>query len=125
MRLSTNIKPKRPRGGQSGNRNALKHGFYSRYFTELETSDLETALIGDLDDDITQTRVALRRCFEQAKDQNQSIEIRLQAAEVAGKVLVALTRALVAQKQLKGDTMDASSLLSQALAGLNVQPHSD
>jgi hypothetical protein len=125
MRLSTKLKPKRKRGGQSGNRNALKHGFYSRYFTELENSDLDLALATDLSDDIAQTRVALRRCFDQAKDDRASLDLRLQAAEVAGKVLTALTRALIAQKQLQGETLDSASILSQALAGLNVQPHSD
>ena len=35
-------KKKRKRGGQPGNLNALKHGFYSRLFREPEIADLDT-----------------------------------------------------------------------------------
>jgi hypothetical protein len=34
--------PPRPRGGQHGNRNALKQGFYARAFSSSEAKDLET-----------------------------------------------------------------------------------
>ena len=37
--------PKRSRGAQPGNTNALKHGFYSERFSQLELTDLETALL--------------------------------------------------------------------------------
>lgn len=43
---------KRKRGGQLGNLNALKHGFYSRQFKGMELDDLELlkankVLVGD------------------------------------------------------------------------------
>jgi hypothetical protein len=36
---------KRKRGGQPGNGNALRHGFYSRRFTRQEVEDLENVFI--------------------------------------------------------------------------------
>ncbi|NMC53936.1 MAG: hypothetical protein GYA48_09920 [Chloroflexi bacterium] len=57
----------RRRGGQPGNKNALKHGFYSPGFNPTEQEDLE-ALAGqvDLSDEIAMMRVIMRRVFEQA-----------------------------------------------------------
>jgi hypothetical protein len=34
--------PRRPRGGQHGNRNTLKHGFYARTLPSSDIKDLET-----------------------------------------------------------------------------------
>jgi hypothetical protein len=36
-----NPPPPRPRGGQHGNRNAFKHGFYARAFSSSEVKDIE------------------------------------------------------------------------------------
>jgi len=60
------------RGGQPGNVNAVKHGFYSRRFRELEAEDLDAALQNGLGDEIDMMRVyklldrckALRICGE-------------------------------------------------------------
>jgi hypothetical protein len=52
------------RGAQPGNLNALKHGFYSRSFKDLENSDLETMLAQDLESEIAMLRVVVRRAFE-------------------------------------------------------------
>ncbi len=43
---------KRKRGGQPGNRNALKHGLYSRFFLPDEKKSLENESLGKLDDEI-------------------------------------------------------------------------
>jgi len=54
----------RSRGGQPGNANAVKHGFYSRKFRDLESQDLETALRDGLGDEIALMRVMIRRVFD-------------------------------------------------------------
>jgi hypothetical protein len=54
------------RGGQPGNLNALKHGFYSKHFQRSEVKDLEE--IGDLKEEIQMMRVVTRRLLEAAKD---------------------------------------------------------
>jgi hypothetical protein len=55
---------KKRKGAQPGNLNALKHGFYSRSFKELENSDLEAMLAQDLESEIAMLRVVVRRAFE-------------------------------------------------------------
>ncbi len=56
----------RKRGGQPGNLNALKHGFYSRQFSNQEGGDLDRAETGGLQDEIKMLKVATRRLFELA-----------------------------------------------------------
>ena len=55
----------RKRGGQPGNLNALKHGFYSKHFQKNELADLEE--IGDLQEEIQMMRVVIRRVLEAAR----------------------------------------------------------
>ena len=54
----------RKRGGQPGNLNALKHGFYSKHFQKSELKDLEE--IGDLQEEIQMLRVVTRRLLQEA-----------------------------------------------------------
>jgi hypothetical protein len=54
---------KRKRGGQPGNLNALKHGFYSRKFKLGETADLELIDKPGLENEINMLRVVSRRLF--------------------------------------------------------------
>jgi hypothetical protein len=57
--------PRRLRGAQPGNCNALKHGFYSRHFKHGEVEDL--AVFNDiLDEEIDMLRVVHRRALEYA-----------------------------------------------------------
>lgn len=51
------------RGAPPGNQNALKHGFYSRRFRDVEPEDLEV-LSATLESEIAGLRVAARRIFE-------------------------------------------------------------
>ena len=51
----------RPRGGQPGNDNALKHGFYSRQFTRADLPGLDGIQMGYMRDEVILLRVILRR----------------------------------------------------------------
>jgi hypothetical protein len=42
------IPAKRKRGGQPGNANALRHGFYSKYYTGAEMQSLDDHIAGEL-----------------------------------------------------------------------------
>lgn len=53
----------RKTGGQPGNTNALKHGFYSRLFRAIDIQDLPTLEL-KLEDEIAAARVAGRRMLE-------------------------------------------------------------
>ena len=61
--------PKRSRGAQPGNTNALKHGFYSQQFSQIELTDLETALGEGLGDEIALMRVLIRRFVDSIEAQ--------------------------------------------------------
>ena len=66
---------KRKRGGQPGNSNALKHGFYSRRFSKLELKDLDIILNHHkFEDEIALLHVISRRMFNIADKEADSIE---------------------------------------------------
>jgi len=56
---------KRKRGGQPGNSNAWKHGFYSKNFSPAERKGLQAAQGVVLGDEIALLRVLIRRFAEQ------------------------------------------------------------
>ena len=58
----------RLRGGQPGNLNALKHGFYARHFTELEIDDLAGLDTNDLTGEIKMMRIVIRRVLQSWAD---------------------------------------------------------
>lgn len=62
------------KGGQRGNINALKHGFYSPRFTKLEIKDLATILPANLEDDIALHRVMNRRMFNLADKEAKTLD---------------------------------------------------
>jgi hypothetical protein len=54
---SSKSKAKRSWGGQPGNVNALKHGFYSHTFRSEEREDLEAMLAEGVEEEIALLRV--------------------------------------------------------------------
>ena len=64
----TSSPTKRKRGGQPGNSNALRHGFFSRSFTEAEMNDLEENVKGEFIDEIALARVNAAHLAEYLKD---------------------------------------------------------
>jgi hypothetical protein len=70
----------RKRGGQPGNTNALKHGFYSRAFRSVDIDDLDTLEL-KLEDEIAAARVAGRRMLELSDEMSEPMQsIRALAA---------------------------------------------
>ena len=70
----------RKRGGQPGNTNALKHGFYSRAFRSVDLDDLDTLEL-KLEDEIAAARVAGRRMLELSDEMSEPMQsIRALAA---------------------------------------------
>ena len=103
--------PRQP-GAQPGNwpykqwsllPNALKHGFYSRRFSDMERVDLEALMVDGLDSEIAMLRVATRRVFDLAN----GVESLEKASELLGTLSMAAgklsgmlrVRALLGTKQ--------------------------
>jgi hypothetical protein len=115
MENKKNSSTKRTRGAQPGNSNAVKHGFYSRNFKHLETSDLEVALLNGLDDEIAMLRVVIRRVFDYTHAEKQNLNTWTTGLETLGAACTRLAHLLRTQKLLGGQESDMSSALSQAL----------
>lgn len=99
---------KRKKGGQPGNTNALRHGFYSRKFQELEAADLDKIRAG-LVDEIAMLRVSIRRVFDHSTDLAEAIE--------------EIKRDLIEKSATDGDNSQAFSklnVLSSALSTLGI-----
>ena len=59
---------KRRRGGQSGNDNAFRHGFYARHFSPTDNLDLDRHVKGEFIDEINASRVCMSNLFAVLKD---------------------------------------------------------
>ena len=78
---------KRKRGGQLGNHNAMKHGFYSTILTEAQRIQLDNAsLVPGLDDEIALLRVKLLELAEQHPDR---IDLHIEAATAIARLVKA------------------------------------
>ncbi len=106
-------KDKRNRGGQPGNLNAFRHGFYSKIFKPLDAKDLEGILSTSLEDEITMLRIATQRAFELANQVND-IEQVIKALGALGLASIRTSRLLKVQKEL-GNGDQALSALSVAI----------
>ena len=105
----------RNRGGQPGNLNALKHGFYSKQFQKRELLDLEEA--GNLQEEIGMMRVVTRRLLEMArgcKDMGELINV-LGALGLASTRVAGLMKA---QKFLGGNQNRHDEMIDRAIEGV-------
>ena len=91
-------KADRKRGGQRGNQNARKHGFYSRVLDEAEQFDFELAAgVEGIDDEIALLRVKIKSLLEH---EPENIKLIMQATNtLAGLVK---TRYNITKEQKKG-----------------------
>lgn len=105
---------RRKRGAQPGNRNALKHGFYSRLFREGELTDLTTVESGALEDEVVMLRVSIRRMFEMTDEAADLKEWGI-TLNTLGLAASRLARLLKVQQDLSGSEGDSSAELAEAL----------
>jgi hypothetical protein len=104
---------RRRRGGQPGNSNALKHGFYSRHMQALEMGDLDAALAHGLEDEIAMLRVATRRLFALAT--METLDEGIAVAGMLGMCAIRLAGLMKAYKAQGGGEDAATSAINQAL----------
>ncbi len=106
--------PRRRRGGQRGNQNALKHGFYARRFKKADVADVEGYEFSGLKDEINVLRIHLRRLIELSG----SVDDFWQEAVTLRVLCLAcdsLTRLMKAQHFLLSGEDEASAALRPAL----------
>lgn len=105
---------RRKRGGQPGNTNALRHGFYSRRFRNQEIADLEAMAAQGLQDEIDMLRVAARRVMELA-DGVDTLEDAIAVLSTLSVAASRLAQLLKAQRALGAEGGEVAETLSQAL----------
>jgi hypothetical protein len=88
----------RKKGGQKGNQNARKHGFYSKVLDEAEKLDFETASgVNGIDDEIALLRVKIKSVLE--KDP-ENVKLIMQATNILAGLVK--TRYNITKEQRKG-----------------------
>ena len=104
----------RKRGGQPGNLNAFKHGFYSEGFKSGEIADLDAYMAEGIQDEITMMRVITRRIFMLANGVG-SIDEGIAMLGALGMASIRLASLLRMQRMLGGDGGQVGEAISQAL----------
>jgi len=74
-------KEKRKRGGQKGNRNGVKHDFYSKMLDETERFDFNDAAgIEGIDDEIALLRFEIKKAISGGKERNLLLLVKAAGA---------------------------------------------
>jgi hypothetical protein len=110
---------RRKRGGQPGNVNALKHGFYSHTFRNEEREDLEALMAQGVEEEIALLRVYIRRVAEIAEKHEQEgadpLDKAIHVMSAVGMASLQLGSLLRVQKILGKGGDDVAETISQAL----------
>ena len=61
------------RGAPRGNKNALKHGFYSRAFTPAENAALDKYVLGQFKDESALMRILIARTVKRLQEQGEEL----------------------------------------------------
>lgn len=132
-----NAKPKdskstgKKKGAQPGNKNALKHGFYSSGFTAAEIKKLEGVEDLDISSEIYLTRIMIDRLKEQIEFAEQTYtDAQLNSRRDEHYLRQLNTLAMMTQSQatlirtqylIKGKSGDIQSSILQALEELRLE----
>jgi hypothetical protein len=107
------------RGGQPGNANALRHGFYSKSFTDAEKGRLDQDIEGEFIDEIALARTNAARLADLLKDyKNMSLDDVVSASNALNHYLDRIQSLSRAQRFMYRN----QTTLEQALEGLSMIP---
>jgi hypothetical protein len=96
-------------GGQPGNQNARKFGFYAKYYKRGEKEDLENVPSKSMVDEISMIRVSIRRYFQYSEEATTTSE-KIQYGRILSTFIMALTRLMRTHyMSLKGEDEDAEA----------------
>ena len=106
------------RGGQPGNQNAFKHGFYSKYFNAFESKVLSEIPLTDMAGEIGLMRVNVDRFMESYTSSLENLDFEqrlagLRAITLAVGRIVGLARI----RAVAGKDLDQYDKLMKALEG--------
>jgi len=111
---------KRKRGGQPGNDNAFRHGFYSPSFTPSDMQALDDHIKGEFHDEISLARVQASHLAELMKDyKNMSLEDYVSASNALNNYLDRIQSLTRAQKYIYQN----QTTTEKALEELSPIPH--
>lgn len=110
--------PKR-RGGQPGNQNASKTGYYSKLITDVELRDLETMMTAGIDDEIHIMRVQTRRLMELADKEDPSYHLAADLLDKLSQSSTTLATLLRTKKLISPNSSnDTARAIGEALAAV-------
>jgi len=110
-------KTNRKRGGQPGNKNAVKHGFYSKTLTESEQTEFEKAAgIEGIDEEIALIRLEIKKALTGGDDTNLKIIIR--ATNALEKLI--RTRYQITATQRQGLKQAISNVIKDIIIPLGI-----
>jgi hypothetical protein len=105
--------PRRRRGGQPGNTNALKSGLYARLFRASELARLQDITPASLQDEIDMFRLIIRRLIQRSGD-IADLDMEMRYIVVLSHALGELTRMVKVQNLLPSSS-EAWDAFQQAL----------
>jgi hypothetical protein len=110
---------KRPRGGQPGNHNALKHGFYSREFKKKAQYDFDLASgVGGIDEEIALLRCEIKNAVS-GKDVSSLVPI-VKATLALEKLLRTRHKIFGAQNKLEGGVRKIFREILMPIGGIDL-----
>ena len=119
MPNSSLSRPRRP-GGQIGNMNALKHGFYTRRINKRDLSGVENTNIKGLAEEIALIRIFTRRLVESC-DPSADLYDLAGVLRTICLATSAITRIIKAQAFLVNDPNDFYSSVDQAIREVRIE----
>ena len=94
----------RKRGGQKGNTNALKYGFYRRKLSRIEKTDLDKIeTTNNMRDEILMLKVMIQRVWELASQDAKDLDRAMAALNVLAKGVMHESRLLMVQSLINGE----------------------
>ena len=121
--MPSTLKPKRKRGAQPGNGNAIRHGFYAKSFTDIEMGRIDQDIEGEFIDEIALARTNAARLAELLKDyKNMSLDDVVSASNALNNYLDRIQSLSRAQRFMYRN----QTTIEQALAELaDIPPEED